>query len=123
MAVIVMVIVIVEKILPILPISSGDSFSFFFFIANIGISFYISLLLVLFLKKTCGEKNFQHKQQTHKTLSTTPKNKRLQIPLELAVVCQIICMLILVVIRMITRWFFQLHPSLFHYIRMYHVPW
>jgi len=55
MAVIVMVIVIVEKILPILPISSGDFFSFFFFIANIGISFYISLLIVLFLKKTYGE--------------------------------------------------------------------
>jgi len=73
MAVIVMVIVIVEKILPILPISSGDFFSFFFFIANIGISFYISLLIVLFLKKTYGEKIFRHKQQIHKTLSTTSK--------------------------------------------------
>ena len=92
MAVIVMVIVIVEKILPILPISSGDFFSFFFFIANIGISFYISLLIVLFLKKNIRRKNFRHKQQIHNNTFYRSKNKRLQIPLELAVVCLIIYM-------------------------------
>jgi len=73
MAVVVMVIVIVKKILPILPISSGDFFSFFFFIANIGISFYISLLIVLFLKKTYGEKISDINNKSTKTLSSTPK--------------------------------------------------
>ena len=90
MAVIVMVIVIVEKILPILPISSGDFFSFFILHCKYRYFFLYLTTHSSFFEKTYGENIFRHKQQIHKTLSTTPKNKRLQIPLELAVVCLII---------------------------------
>ncbi len=127
MAVIVMVIVIVEKILPILPISSGDFFSFFFFIANIGISFYISLLIVLFLKKHAEKKFSDINKKSTKHFSPPPKTNgckslwNLQSSVLLYIMYNVLVQPDYRINLVITRWFFPHHPSLLH-LRHSHGP-